>query len=78
MSGLYKVCLLRDSNFSRSTLYIMALENDVKSVEFLLNHGIPQIMHIKAIFTTYHQEHHHEHDQEPIMIIMTAQVPILS
>ena len=27
-----------DTDF-RSTLYIMALENDVKSVEFLLNHG---------------------------------------
>ena len=83
MSGLYKVCLLREVsfNFSRSTLYIMALENDVKSVEFLLNHGIPQFIHIKAIFTTYHQEHHHDHDhlaQEPIMIIMIAQVPILS
>ena len=64
MSGLYKVCLLREvsSNFSRSTLYIMALENDVKSVEFLLNHGIPQIMHIKAIFTTYNQKHHDNHD----------------
>ena len=24
---------------SRSSLYIMALENDVKTVEFLLNHG---------------------------------------
>ena len=40
----------------------MALENDVKSVEFLLNHGIPQIMHIKAIFTTYNQKHHDNHD----------------
>ena len=27
------------SVFARSTLYIMALENDAKSVEFLLNHG---------------------------------------
>jgi len=30
--------MLTDTD-SRSTLYIMALENDVKSVEFLLNHG---------------------------------------
>ena len=27
------------SPFFRSTLYIMSLESDVKSVEFLLNHG---------------------------------------
>ena len=34
----------------RSTLYIMALENDVKSVEFLLNHGTSRIPQRWALF----------------------------
>ena len=33
----------------RSTLYIMALESDVKSVEFLLNHGANTELKVQII-----------------------------